>query len=76
MNLLTCFIERSRTMAKKTTSKSVSDTFGVEKNCKRVVKYGYEDPDNANAISNVYISKEALEKLGNPKEVTVTIKPA
>jgi len=55
-------------------SKSVKVTLSEPQEKKHVVRFD-ADADDA-AISNVYVSKDAIKKLGNPSEIVVTIEAA
>lgn len=60
-------------MAKKA-SKSVTVELENPQPKKHVVRFDAAD-ENA-AISNVYITKVAMEKLGNPDSISITIEAA
>lgn len=61
-------------MAKSTGAKKVTVILGDKDVKGKVVRYNNED-DGA-AMSNAYISKDALKKLGDPDEVKITIEAA
>jgi len=45
----------------------------IDKTCKASVRYANPESDVA---TNVYISNSALEQMGNPEKIEVTIKAA
>jgi len=55
----------------KDTAKIVIE-MGDAKPKKHVTRYDADDSDAA--VANVYVSKTALKELGDPEEITVTIK--
>jgi hypothetical protein len=54
--------------------KKVITELGNPQPKKHVVRYDGDDPDGA--LTTVYISKEAIEELGNPDAIKVTIEAA
>ena len=53
--------------------KKVTEILNHTKDHKHTVRYDSEDSD---VLGNAYVSKEALDKLGNPKSIKVTIEAA
>jgi hypothetical protein len=58
----------------KSTSKSVSATLDTATPKKSVVRF--DGSDNEDVLTTLYVSKTAIEKLGNPDGIKVTIEAA
>ncbi len=54
-------------------AKSVSTRQVIEKECKNSIRYSTKDKSGEKVLLTVYVLKDALEQLGNPKEIEVTI---
>jgi hypothetical protein len=61
-------------MASKKSSSKVTVILGDAKPKNKVTRYDNED--EGAAMSNAYISNDAIKKLGNPDEVKITIEAA
>ncbi len=48
----------------------------VEKKCKSCVRFAAEGQSSAEVCRTLYVQNEALDKLGKPKRIRVTIEAA
>ena len=61
-------------MSPAATAEALVVELDYEKDTKRTQRF--ESPDEDAAVGQLYITKEGLEKLGNPRRVRVTIEAA
>ncbi len=54
-------------------AKTVSTRLEFEKECKSCIRYKTKNKAKEEVLLTAYIMNEALEKLGNPDEITITI---
>ena len=57
-------------------AKTVTTTLEVERKCKSSVRYVTKDKGTEKTLITIYVLNDALKKLGNPKEIEVTLKEA
>jgi len=64
-----------KTAASKVMAKSTTISFDMEKETKGTVRYAERvEEDGQKVVGTLYLQKPAAEALGNPDELTVTIK--
>lgn len=61
-------------MSEKETNATVSGEFTVEKETKRTMKF--EETVETHIMGTAYVQKRALEVLGNPNKIRITIEAA
>ena len=52
---------------------TVTGHFVVERECKHSVRYQSTDAESKEISSIIYVGRKALEKLGNPPKLNVTL---
>ena len=55
-------------------SETLVTVFKKERACKHSVRYISTDKVGKSIASTIYLKNEALEKLGNPEEISLTLK--
>lgn len=56
------------------TVESVTTILSISKKCKGSVRYDTMDKNNEKSLIAIYVLNDTVDKLGDPKKITVSIK--